>query len=170
MYICNVTNNNKRKRNALINILTKIVMNTKILVIEGNSFEDLLEGVVNALCDDKPKKNECKHKNSCSHKERWAMPRWDICTTLDSPAEDSNKRFGAGFEIDEPRAEDYDERWMFESDHAAFDRFVDAGEDCVARGMAKKSDAPIHKVNAIRKRVEDGPVFGVDLIGETHWW
>lgn len=94
------------------------------------------------------------------------LPEWGIAG---KPANEA-LRFGAGFEIDEPRAEDYDKRWQFESDHAAFDRFVDAGEDCVARGMEKKSDAPIHKVNAIRNRIEDGPVFGVNLIGETHWF
>lgn len=100
----------------------------------------------------------------CSKKQ--PLPEWGIAGR---PANEA-LRFGAGFEIDEPRAEDYDKRWQFESDHAAFDRFVDAGEDCVARGMEKKSDAPIHKVKAIRKRIEDGPVFGVDLIGETHWF
>lgn len=81
-----------------------------------------------------------------------------------------NLRFGAGFEIDEPRREDYLSRYDFESDHAAFDRFVDAGEECVARGLEKKSDAPITKCNAIRTRVGELPPMGVDLIGETHWW
>ena len=93
-------------------------------------------------------------------------PEWGIAG---EPA-DENKVFGACFKIDEPRQESYAHRWQFESDHEAFDKFVSAGEDCVARGLAKKSDAPIHKVNAIRKRIEDGPVFGVDLIGESHWF
>lgn len=79
-------------------------------------------------------------------------------------------RFGAGFEIDEPRREDYVSRYDFEDDHAAFDRFVDAGEDCVARGLEKKSDAPITKCNAIKTNVGDMPPMGVDIIGETHWW
>lgn len=79
-------------------------------------------------------------------------------------------RFGAGFEIDEPRREDYVSRYDFEDDHAAFDRFVDAGEDCVARGLEKKSDAPITKCNAIRTKVGERPPIGIDIIGETHWW
>lgn len=85
---------------------------------------------------------------------------------------DENKVFGACYKIDEPCIESYafGDEWKFESDKEAFDRFVDAGEDCMARGMGKKTDAPIHKVNAIRKRIEDGPVFGVDLIGESHIW
>ena len=81
---------------------------------------------------------------------------------------------GAGFEIDEPRCEDYDKRWQFESDHAAFDRFVEAGEDCVARGLEKKSNAPITKCNAVRKRLNEAPPMRdelpSELIGETHWW
>jgi hypothetical protein len=109
------------------------------------------------------KRTSCNNTCQCG---KQPLPEWGIAG---EPA-DENKVFGAGFEIDEPRARDYDERWKFESDHAAFDRFVTAGEDCVARGLAKKNDAPITKVNAVRKRIEDGPVMGVDLIGETDWW
>lgn len=82
----------------------------------------------------------------------------------------NNLRFGAAFEIDEPRCEDYNKRWQFESDHAAFDRFVEAGEDCVARGLEKKSSAPIHRCNAIRQRVDQLPPVGIDLIGESHYF
>jgi hypothetical protein len=81
-----------------------------------------------------------------------------------------NKRFGAGFEIDEPKASDYDKRWQFESDHAAFDKFVEAGEDCIARGLGKKSDAPITKCQAIRQSVNCPPPMNKQLIGETDWW
>ena len=83
---------------------------------------------------------------------------------------DENLRFGAAFEIDEPRSSDYENRWEFEDDHSAFDRFVTAGEDCVKRGLEKTSDAPIHKCNAIRKRVDEVPPMNIDLIGETDWW
>ena len=95
-------------------------------------------------------------------------PEWGIAG---KPA-DEDKVFGACFEIDEPSIESYafGDEWKFESDKEAFDRFVDAGEDCIARGMGKKSNAPKHKVNAIRKRIEDGPVFGLDLVGESHIW
>ena len=79
-------------------------------------------------------------------------------------------RFGAGFEIDEPRREDYATRKEFLDDHKAFDNFVDAGEDCVARGLERKPGSPITKVNAIRKKVGDTPPIDVPLIGETHWW
>ena len=94
------------------------------------------------------------------------LPEWGIA----GESADENKIFGADFEIDEPRIESYAHRWQFESDHEAFDKFVSAGEDCIARGMGKKSNAPKHKVNAIRKRIEDGPVFGLDLVGESHWF
>lgn len=83
---------------------------------------------------------------------------------------DENKRFGAEFAVDEPRARDYENRWKFESDHSAYDRFVEVGEDCAARGMLRPEGVETHRVNAIRKRIEDGPVFGLDLIGETDWF
>ena len=79
-------------------------------------------------------------------------------------------RFGYGLEVDEPRASDYCSRKEFLDDHAAFDRFVDAGEECVARGLDKRNDAPIHKCNAIRKSPFDTPPIGIDLIGETDFW
>ena len=98
-------------------------------------------------------------------------PEWGIAGT---PACE-NKRFGAGFNISEPKASDYDQRWMFESDHAAFDKFVEAGEDCVARGLATPEDVEKFKCNAIRKPVNCPPpmrdeVPGGELIGETDWW
>lgn len=92
------------------------------------------------------------------------LPRWGV---VGYPPEDKNKVFGAGFEIDEPIANAYRHRWQYESDKEAFDRFVDAGEDCIARGMGKKSNAPITKVNAVRRRIFDGPPIGLNLVGET---
>lgn len=93
------------------------------------------------------------------------QPRWGVCG---EPKEDKNKVFGVNIRVDEPRIEDYSSRWAFERDHAKFDRLVDAAEDCT---WANKSNtAPLHKVNAIRKRIQDGPVFGRNLVGETHWF
>jgi hypothetical protein len=92
-------------------------------------------------------------------------PRWGVCG---EPREDKNKVFGINVRVDEPRAEDYASRWAFERDHAKFDRLVDAAEACT---WANKSNtAPLHKVNAIRKRIQDGPVFGRNLVGESHWF
>ena len=87
---------------------------------------------------------------------------------------DENLRFGAAFEVDEPRASDYDCRWEFEDDHKAFDRFVDAGEDCVARGLARPEGVVAHKCNAIRKPIGCPPPMKdevpSELIGETDWF
>ena len=95
------------------------------------------------------------------------LPEWGIGG---KPA-DENLRFGyQGPCIDEPRRSDYDCRWEFEDDHEAYDRYIDASEDCIARGLEKKSDAPIHRCNAIRKRLDEAPPMNIDLIGETQWW
>ena len=83
---------------------------------------------------------------------------------------DENKRFGAEFAIDEPRCEDYDCRWEFEDDHKAFDKFVEAGEDCVERGLARPEGVTAHRCEAIRQPLGCPPPFGKELIGETHWW
>lgn len=171
-------------------------MKTKILVAEipfGESVESVLDSILRDTIVDAPRgfssrttrttftpnrQSRVKHCTfgnafdedfSVSREVRFdePLPAWGVAG---QPKEDKNKIFGAGFEVDEPRAEDYRLRWQFEDDHAAFDRFVEAGLDCEARGLTKKSNAPIHKVNAIRKRIQDGPVFNVDLIGETHWF
>lgn len=93
-------------------------------------------------------------------------PRWGVCEC--EPREDKNKVFGINVRVDEPRAEDYASRWAFERDHAKFDRLVDAAEACTWPN--KSNTAPLHRVNAIRRRIQDGPVFGLDLCGETHWF
>ena len=93
-------------------------------------------------------------------------PRWGVCEC--EPREDKNKVFGINVRVDEPRAEDYASRWAFERDHAKFDRLVDAAEACTWTN--KSNTAPLHRVNAIRRRIQDGPVFGRDLCGETHWF
>ena len=83
---------------------------------------------------------------------------------------DENLRFGAEFAVDEPRCEDYDCRWEFEDDHEAFDRFVEAGEDCVERGLARPEGVVAHRCNAIKKPIGCPPPMNKEFIGETHWW
>lgn len=84
------------------------------------------------------------------------------------PKEDPNKVFGIFARIDEPRREDYETREAFEADHEKYDRAVDAIIACDWKN--KSNDAPLHKVNAIRKEVGEMPPLNVDLIGETHWF
>jgi hypothetical protein len=160
-------------------------METKIFVIGIPTFDDVAERIGEALANvfEKPEPRCSKPAWTprpvapCRPKPQWTprpnpcgcgapAPEWGIAG---QPACE-NKRFGAGFEIDEPRCEDYDERWMFEDDHKAFDRFVEAGEDCVARGLAKTSDAPITKCQAVRQPVNCPPPMNKEFIGETHWW
>jgi hypothetical protein len=84
---------------------------------------------------------------------------------------DENLRFGyQAPPIDEPRCEDYDCRWEFEDDHEAYDKLVDAAEDCVARGLARPDGVIEHKCNAVRKRLNEVPPMNLPLIGETHWF
>ena len=153
-------------------------MEAKIFVIAFPTMETVAEKIGSLLEETfKPKRTKCcdspkmVNKDLTPPKFRVNKPcgnvqPWGVCGT---PA-DENLRFGAEFAVDEPRCENYDKRWQFESDHAAFDRFVEAGEDCVARGLEKKSNAPITKCNAVRKRLNEAPPMNLDLIGETHWW
>ena len=94
-------------------------------------------------------------------------PRWGVCEC--EPREDKNKVFGINVgRIDEPKRSWFTNRWDFERAHAKFDRLVDAVE---AIDWQNKSDtAPMHKVGCIRKRIQDGPVFGRNLCGETEWF
>lgn len=79
------------------------------------------------------------------------------------------KRFGAGFEIDEPRACDYENRGDFLYAHELFDKFVEAGEACVEAGLERKGCGPITKVDAIKTNIGDLPPIGIELMGETQW-
>lgn len=124
-----------------------------------------------ASFEDFDKRHVCGFNNFHRHYDFFnpnPLPRWGVCEN--GKPEDPFKRFGAGFEIDEPRWEDYDDREEFEDDHAAYDRFVEAGEDCVARGLEKPDGVEIQKVNAIRKRIDEAPPMNIELIGETNWW
>jgi len=94
------------------------------------------------------------------------IPQWGICG---EPANE-DLRFGAEFAIDEPRRSDYDNREDFEYDHQLYDEFVEAGEDCVARGLARPDGVTAHRCNAVRKKLNEAPPMNLDLIGETDWW
>lgn len=65
--------------------------------------------------------------------------------------------FGAGFEIDEPRPQDYTDKKKFEDDLAAYDRFVEAGEDCVRRGLEKPEWVDLGKPTS------DDPYYNDDI-------
>jgi len=93
-------------------------------------------------------------------------PRWGVCEC--DPREDRNKRFGLSVRVDEPTPEQFNSRWAFERAHEKFDRLVDAAE--AVDWPNKSNTAPLHKVNAIRRRIMDGPVTGINLCGETRWF
>ena len=156
-------------------------MEAKIFVIGvptfGNVVEKISEALKEAFEKPEPRCSKPAWTPRPAPKPQWTprpntcgcggpAPEWGIAGT---PACE-NKRFGAAFEIDEPRCEDYDKRWQFESDHAAYDKFVEAGEDCIARGMGKKGNAPITKCQAVRQPVNCPPPMNKEFIGETHWW
>ena len=157
-------------------------MEAKIFVIAFPTMETVVEKI-SSLFEDafEPKRTKCCEKSNRINKDLTPckfkvnkpcgnVQPWGVCGT---PA-DENLRFGAEFAVDEPRCENYDKRWQFESDHAAFDRFVEAGEDCVARGIARPEGVTAHRCNAIRKRLNEAPPMRdelpSELIGETHWW
>jgi len=93
-------------------------------------------------------------------------PRWGVCEC--EPREDRNKRFGINIRVDEPVRSDFNSQWAFERAHAKFDRLVDAAE--AVDWQNKSNTAPLHKVNAIRRRIIDGPVAGINLCGESRWF
>jgi hypothetical protein len=93
-------------------------------------------------------------------------PRWGVCEC--EPREDKNKVFGLSVRVDEPRREQFCSNARFLDARRKWDNLVDAVE--AVDWPNKSNTAPLHKVNAIRRRVEDGPVFGINLVGETHWF
>lgn len=102
----------------------------------------------------------------CGHEAPRAP--WGVAMT--PPLEDKNKRFGINIRVDEPVRSDFNSRWAFERAKEKFDRLVDAAE--AVDWKNKSNTAPLHKVNAVRRRVEDGPVGleGINLIGESRIW
>lgn len=164
-------------------------MEAKIFVIALPTMGSITERISSVLEDAFSKKNTPKKSYKCTDKERdLTPPRFRVEDDLECPCcapkwgiggtpANENLRFGyQGPAIDEPRRSDYDNRWEFEDDHAAYDRYVDAAEDCIERGLEKTSSAPIHKCNAIRKPVNCPPPMRCEvpgcqeLIGETDWW
>lgn len=144
-------------------------MSTKIFIIGLPSMKGMMEEIGSLIENafdkpQKPKKSEPKQMKV--NKPCMGINPWGVSGT---PA-DENLKFGAAFEVDEPRSQDYTSRWEFEDDHEAFDRFVEAGEDCVARGLARPEGVVAHKCNAIRKPIGCPPPMGLHLIGETDWW
>lgn len=156
-----------------------------VFIVAFPTFDSVVEKIKDAIEEkfEKPKCNKscCSHNGFREDKEDLTPPRfknhsfmppapipqWGISG---KPA-DENLRFGyQGPCIDEPRRSDYDDREDFEYDHQLFDEYVSAAEDCIARGLEKKSDAPIHRCEAIRKRLNEAPPMNIDLIGETDWW
>lgn len=92
-------------------------------------------------------------------------PRWGVCG---EPKEDKNKVFGLSVRVDEPRREQFCSNARFLDARRKWDNLVDAVE--AVDWQNKSNTAPLHKVNCIRRRIEDGPVFNRQLIGETHWF
>jgi hypothetical protein len=158
-----------------------------VFIVALPTFDSVVEKIKDAIEDTFEQPKKFIGKKGCDRKfeapkrcnEDLTPPKFRInkpCNGVEpwgvfgEPADD-NKRFGfKGPEIDEPRASDYDCRWEFEDDHEAFDNYVSAAEDCIARGLEKKNDAPIHRCEAIRQPVGCVPPMGVNLIGETDWW
>ncbi len=93
-------------------------------------------------------------------------PRWGVCEC--EPREDKNKIFGLSVRVDEPRREQFYSNARFLDARRKWDNLVDAVE--AVDWQNKSNTAPLHKVNAIRRRIEDGPVIGINLCGESHWW
>lgn len=125
------------------------------------------------IADEEKKKNCCGRRRfgaptfatTQAARERSFTPEFGVAGF---PPEDKNKVFGINVRVDEPRREDYCSRFAFERDHEKFDRLVDAAQACTWSN--KSNTAPLHKVNAIRQRVDQLPPRGINLIGETHWF
>ena len=120
---------------------------------------------------EEPEEKCClKKDNSCCDKKR-EIDFTENCEFKDIKEEEPEKVFGAGFEIDEPRACDYDCEEDFLFAHKLFDDFVRAGEACVKAGLERDYDVPIEKCDAIKRDgPDDIPPTDVELIGESYWW
>ena len=185
----NKFNNSIKKDNFNIKVMEKI----NVFIVALPTFDSIIEKVMDAI-DEKSEKTKCRKPFFCnddfedddedemieraedltpprfknhSFMPQAPIPQWGIGG---KPA-DENLRFGyQGPCIDEPRRSDYDDREDFEYDHQLFDEYVSAAEDCIARGLEKKSDTPIHRCNAVRKKLNEAPPMNLPLIGETDWW
>lgn len=153
-----------------------------VFVVAFPSMEDVVNKIKDAIEDvfEKPKAKCCDYDEDDDAQEDLTPPRFRNHSFIPpapipqwgiggKPA-DENLRFGAEFAIDEPRRSDYDNREDFEYDHQLYDEFVSAGEDCVERGLARPEGVTAHRCNAIRKKLNEAPPMGINLIGETDWW
>ena len=153
-----------------------------VFVVAFPSMEDVVNKIKDAIEDvfEKPKAKCCDYDEDDDVQEDLTPPRFRNHSFMPpapipqwgiggKPA-DENLRFGAEFAIDEPRRSDYDNREDFEYDHQLYDEFVSAGEDCVERGLARPEGVTAHRCNAIRKKLNEAPPMGINLIGETDWW
>lgn len=151
----------------------------KVMVFEIPSFDSLLEKIEGLVEETKKPSAKVTRKNHPKFffdeddeddEEECDCPPAPGPWGIGGEPADENLRFGYGLEVDEPRRSDYESRAEFLRDHELFDKFVDAGEACVARGLDKRNDAPITKCKAIRQPVDCPPPMGVNLLGETDWW
>lgn len=140
-------------------------MNITINLNDERGLEKLINALKSALEDTE---RPTEFKKDCSVYDKYDEHE-KVNAIEDFDEEEPEKIFGAGFEIDEPRACDYDDRGDFLYAHELYDKFVEAGEACVAAGLARDEEMPIVKCNAFKKNVGDLPPIGVELIGETQW-
>ena len=94
------------------------------------------------------------------------QPRWGVCEC--EPREDKNKVFGLSVRVDEPTHDMFCTRARFLDARKKWDNLVDAVE--AVDWQNKSNTAPLHKVNAVRRRIFDGPPVDLSLVGESQWW
>lgn len=157
-----------------------------VFIVALPTFDDVVEKIKNAVedtfnvpkfkkpcfCCDNEDEDDFTPRRFKLHKPCNGVQPWGV------GGKPANEDLRFGFQappIDEPRCQDYDCRWEFEDDHEAYDRLVDAAEDCVARGLARPEGVVEHKCNAIRKPIGCPPpmrdeIPSGELIGETQWW
>ena len=171
-------------------------MRTKIFIIEDAG--DIIDALT-SMIDRAEKPCNCRNK-PCSRffddwdeddEDEWAEPLFhkkkdDVCRCNFPPREeaplpewgiagtpaDPNMRFGAGFNVDEPVWDGSESCNAFLEKRRAYDNFVCAGERCEDLGMLHDESQTITKCQAARRRLEDGPIMGRELIGESQfpWW
>jgi hypothetical protein len=109
---------------------------------------------------------------TCNHREFCREERCENEWLIGGQEADENKRFGAGFNVDEPVWDGTESRCKFLEKRKAFDDFVTAGERCENLGMTHEESVPFTKCQAIRKPVGTPPVMNKELIGESQfpWW
>lgn len=159
-----------------------------VFIVAMPNFDGIVEKIKNAVEDafDFPKpKKPCLgcHKSDDFIEEDFTPKRFKLHKSCNGVqpwgvgGKKANENLRFGYQappIDEPRCQDYDCRWKFEDDHKAYDKLVDAAEDCIARGLTRPEGVVEYKCNAIRKPIGCPPPMKnelpSELIGETQWW